>query len=249
MKMIKSFLISMFAVFLFALGAAGSWFYLSMDKKDEGTDEFSAAASTTDDSQVDPYPSPTADAIGSLPAVVRGPELDAEEMFRLSTATAAKREQLRLYEDRLREHKLRIKAADADTKAAQREVEGALSEVRNIMDGAEKLLGDIQLAVEELKKQKTEATKKAEELKVIEDEVGAGAAANVKTFAEYMQSMPATDAANAIKEMINDGKIDFAIQLLRKIEPRNVSKILAEIKDATLVAELAARYPKAPVTR
>ena len=39
MQMIKSFLVSMFAVLLFALGAVGSWFYLQMESKDSAEEE------------------------------------------------------------------------------------------------------------------------------------------------------------------------------------------------------------------
>lgn len=246
MQMLKSFLISMFAILLFALGAVGSWFYLQMETKQDASEEAPPISNLVDHTRADPVPKLGA---GSLPAVIRGPDLDAEEMFRLTTATKEKRAQLRQYEERLREHKLRIKAADADTKAAQREVEGMLGQVRNVMDGAEKLLTDVKFTMDELKKKKSELQQKTEELKKLENNVGAGAAANIKTFGEYMGSMPPEVAAAAIKEMTNDGKMDFVIQLLRTLEPRNVAKILAMLDDPQLLAELASRFPTAPQLR
>lgn len=245
MQMIKSFLISMFAVLLFALGAVGSWFYLQMESED-AEDEVQPMATLAVERAANPVPKPET---STLPAIIRGPELDAEEMFRLTTATREKREQLREYEERLREHKQRIKAADADTKSAHREVEGMLGQVRNIMSGAEKLLDEVQLALNDLKKQKSELQTKEDKLKELEKEAGAGAAANMKTLSEYMASMPADVAAGAIKEMTNDGKIDFVVQLLRKIEPRNVSKILAELEDPQLLAEIAQRFRTTPTLR
>ena len=254
MSMIRNFLVSMFAILLFTLGAAGAWFYMQMAEQQQQEEE---VATQTEEQELedaltqakeDPVPPSPFDDRAMLRAVVRGPELDADEMYRLSTATAATRDQLREYEDRLQEHKLRIKAADADTKAAQREVEGALEQVRNLLDATESLLSETRQQLELLKQQKAEVEKKEKDLEKLQTEAGAGVAANMKTFAEYMASMPAGNVAETLKEMTNSGKMDFAIQLLRKMEPRNASKILSEIEDPQLVAELAQRYAEAPET-
>lgn len=249
--MFKSFLISMFAILLFTLGGAASWFYVQMVAEQQPDDQSVPQPILASSTEADPVPrlESLGKRNGVLPAVISGPELDAEEMFRLSQATKAKREQLLQYEERLREHKNRIKAADADTKSAQREVEGTLKQVRSLMNETEKLLSETKESIGELQKVRADTDRKANELKDAEKEAGAGVAKDVKSFAEYLQSMPPEDAAEAIKEMINNGKMDFAIQLLRNIEARNVAKILAEIKDATLIAEVASRYPEVPRIR
>ena len=250
--MFKSFLISMFAVFLFALGAAGAWFYLQMENTpdlDAQSQEVQNIAKKPDQ-PVDPVPRPADETLlDPLPSAVRGPGLDAEKLYQLSVLSEEKRAQLSQYEDRLRDHKLRINAGNADILAAQREVDGALTQVRSLMDSTDKLLGDVKQAIKELQQQKLEVDKKQADLKAMEEKVGAGAVKNIKEFAEIIESMPETEAAMMIKEMWNDGKMDFAIQLLRNIEPRNVAKIIPEIKDVQLMAEIAARYPEAPQVR
>lgn len=248
--MFKSFLISMFAILLFTLGGAAAWFYVQMVEEESPDEDSIVQPLQAVGGEADPVP--RLDVLGNggvLPAVVRGPALDADEMFRLSTATKAKQQQLLEYDEQLREHKRRIKAADADTKTAQREVEGTLKEIRNLMDATESLLSETQQTIAELQKERIETQRKTDDLKKVEGEAGAGVKRDVKNFAEYLQSMPPEDAAQTIKEMTNDGKMDFAIQLLRNIEVRNVSKILAEIKDPALVAELATRYPEVPQLR
>ena len=117
------------------------------------------------------------------------------------------------------------------------------------MSGAERLLEEVQVALNDLKKQKSELQTKTEELEELQKQAGAGAAANMKTLSEFMTSMPADVAAGAIKEMTNDGKIDFVVQLLREIEPRNVSKILSELGDPQLLAEIAGRFQTTPQLR
>ena len=247
--MFKSFLISMFAILLFTLGAAGSWFYLNMEQADTEVDAAGRAAATPTTAQASPIPQLDSFGDAPLPAIVRGPELDPEELYRIETATNAKRKQLREYEDRLREQKVRIKAADVDTKAAQREVDGAARQVRDMMDAAEKMMLEVRTAMDELKKESEEIQRQKDELKTLQEEVGADASANVRAFAEFMQSMPAAAAAETIKTMANDGKMDFAVQLLRNIETRNASKILEEIRDPELISEIAERYRDLPVIR
>ena len=252
--MIKTFLTSMFAIFPFALGAAGAWFYLQLQANADDTadDSISGGIVAAVSPKTDPIPAPPSIATATdagLPHAVRGSTLDAEQLYQLSTITETKRAELSAYEERLREQKLRIKAGDADVKAAQREVEGALAQVQSLMDATEKLLSEVKVALDEMQTRKLDIEQKQEALKATEENLGMGAVKNIKTFAEIIQSMPPDAAARTIKEMWNDGKMDFAIQLLRKIEPRNVAKILAEVQDPQLIAELASRYPVAPQVR
>ena len=46
-----------------------------------------------------------------------------------------------------------------------------------------------------------------------------------------------------LKELINSGKMEFAVQLLKKVEQRSASKIIAGLDDPALIAEIATRYP------
>lgn len=242
--MFKSFLVSMFAILVFTLGAAGAWFYMQMQLEAGSEDEVGVTVADAP-SEASPIPRFN-DADTPLPAVVRGPQLDPDELYRIETATVAKRNQLREYEDRIREQKSRIKAADIDTKAARLEVEGAAKHVTQMLNAAEETLKQVRAELENLKKEAAEVQKRKDELQKVEDEVGTDAAANIKNFAEFMQSMPATKSAAMIQNLSDAGNMDFAVQLLRNIEARNASKILGEIQDASLVSELAERYRDLP---
>ena len=87
------------------------------------------------------------------------------------------------------------------------------------------------------------------ELKTQEIETRADKTANMKKFAELLASMPPANAAQAILEMMNNRESNFAIQLLHHMEPRNASKVLAEIGDAQMVYQIAAGFRAAPVMR
>lgn len=243
--MVKNFLVSMFAILLFTLGGAASWFYVQMvqtNAGDEVVDEqpFSPAAMSPNP---DPIPPKTEEP---LKTVLRGPALSPEELYRFTTATAKTRKQMREEDERLRNRRLRIRAADADTKAAQREVEGMLNEVRGLMRQTEELATEAEEAIQKLQNTDAEIKRQSEDLNKLKTDLGATEASRLKTFAEYLQSMPPESSAKAFKAMVNEGKMDYAIQLLRQIEPRNVSKILDQIGDPELIAQFATRYPIAP---
>lgn len=242
--MFKSFLVSMFAILVFTLGAAGAWFYMQM-QLEAGSDDEGGVPVAAAPAESNPIPQFN-DADAPLPAVVRGPQLDPDELYRIETATAAKRNQLREYEELIREQKSRLKAADIDTKAAQREVDGAATHVNKMLHAAEQTLQEVRVELENLKKEAAEVQKRKDELQKVEDDVGVDAAANIKNFAEFMQSMPVESSAAMIQNMSDAGNMDFAVQLLRNIESRNAAKILGQIKDVSLVSELAERYRDLP---
>lgn len=239
--MIKSFLVSMFAIFLFTLGAAGAWFYIQMGPAAESTEDAALDVAGTIQEEPDPIPKFNP----GLPAVLRGPDLSPDEMVRLNMAMSAREEQSRQHEEKLREIRIRIQTADADTKAAQREVEGAMSQARQVMEAAEALLNEVQTTLTDLKKESQELQKRRDDIDKLEEEMGEGAAANIKAFAEYVEKMPAEVAADLVKEMVQDNKMDDVIQLLKSMEPRNASKLLAELDDSPLLAEIATRYTSA----
>ena len=59
-----------------------------------------------------------------------------------------------------------------------------------------------------------------------------------------VEGMSPENAAEMLREMSNDGKIDMASQLLRNIEERKASKILDAINDPTLGVQLLEKYKK-----
>ena len=251
--MFRTFLISMFAILLFTLGATASWFYVNMMEDREATDaemvEGAALPTLPSISPADPIP-PLAEAKEEIviPAAARPGGLGPEDIYRFKTATEATREQMRQQEERLREQRLRIQATNADTQMAQREVEGALEQVRTLLNATEEVLAETKKQLEELKRERAQVKQKKDALDQQQTAAGKDVATKMKTFAELLSSMPPESVADTIKEMVDTGRMDFAIQLLQEMEPRNASKILAEVGDAQLLAAIASRYPVAPVT-
>lgn len=240
--MIKTFLYSMFAVFLFALGGAGSWFYLQMveaDGQEKDSVSFQPVAPHTGLEALTSDINPSNNI--EMPVPVHVKPVSAEEIFRFGAINKKNIEQLRNQEQRLEKDKLRLKTAHIDIETRQREIEGMLIQVNDKLATAEKLLDDIKVAAERLTTEKQDVSKKLDELQQSEEDLNAGENVNVQMVASWIQNMKAEQAAEIIREMANDGKMDFGLKLLAQIEDRNVAKILAAMRDPILVAELAER--------
>lgn len=69
---------------------------------------------------------------------------------------------------------------------------------------------------------------------------------NLKTVAEWLKGMPAETAAQSIRELSNEGKMEMAVQLLSFLEERDAANILSALDDTTLFAQLADRFREMP---
>ena len=66
-------------------------------------------------------------------------------------------------------------------------------------------------------------------------------AANVRKMAEMFNTMSADAAALMLEAMANSGNMATAVQVLARMNPRNAGKVLAEMQDKALAAQLTAR--------
>jgi flagellar motility protein MotE (MotC chaperone) len=69
---------------------------------------------------------------------------------------------------------------------------------------------------------------------------------NLKTVAEWLKGMPPETAAQSIRELSNEGKMEMAVQLLSFLEDRDAANILSALDDTTLFTQLADRFRDMP---
>jgi flagellar motility protein MotE (MotC chaperone) len=65
---------------------------------------------------------------------------------------------------------------------------------------------------------------------------------NIKKLSTWVQGMDAPTAANLIRTMADNGKMDVAVRLLANFEEREASKVLAALNNPELMAELADKF-------
>jgi hypothetical protein len=244
--MFKTFLYSMFAVFLFALGAVGSWYFINSQADAEQTAEMEDL--TANDSPLPSIPE-IASAIPTvslepevkedpLPTVIPAKPTSAEDIFRFGVINRNRMEKLQERENALDERERQMMLEAKDLEARQAEVDGLMAHVNDTIVQAESLLSSINKKRLELAEDKKSFDEQKEQF---ESETGltpADQEKNEKQAAGLIQSMNPDTAANVIRELANDGKMDYALALLEKMEQRNGAKILEAINDKTLIAEI-----------
>jgi flagellar motility protein MotE (MotC chaperone) len=242
--MIKNVLVSLFAVFLFALGAAGSWYFVQWQEKQKAAKEEqldlpdNGAAADATSSDADAASTIPTSANGPMPMAVPSGSLTAEQVVRVAGQYRQQVEQLKKREQAVLEQEAQLRLAQQDLDQRKKEIEGILQQIRETADRSEKLLEKLQIERQDLDQKKTEIDKKVEELESAQTLPPAMEQANMKKVARWLQGMGQQEAAAVIKYHANQGEIEKAVKMLSSVEDRDVSKILGEIKDETLVAEL-----------
>ena len=136
--MFKTILYSMFAVFLFALGAMGSWYFFnSQEEPEDATAQVEAVDVTGNDKPLPNIPG-IQDAIDALeipavepiekplPTVQPTKPLTAEEIYRFGLINRNRTEKLQKRENALDERERQMQLEFKDLEARQTEVDGLL---------------------------------------------------------------------------------------------------------------------------
>ena len=237
--MIKSVLLSLFAVALFAAGAIGSWYITNFQQANAGADESSL---TTD---VEPVPAPrqTDTRLSELATPVFPKALNGEDIFRFTAMNKKNLELLKKRREAIEQDEMRLQTAEQDLATRKLEIEGILKQSQDTVAEAEKIITKLQADLATLKAEK-EAAKAAPNAK---PETNAeDAQANIKVSAEWLAAMPPEKAAENVKALANDGKKDLVLQLLGNLEGRVVASILDSLDDSQLSAELMVSFRDFP---
>lgn len=252
--MVKTIAFMFLAGIVFASAAAGSWWLqnrslntpLAFDAKSNspaghgsGTDVRQPGAGDTRS---------TASDAGIAVQEIRPEKISVEEMVRLGMNLKQREKVLVDREEQLRQDKIHQEIAFADISSEQQELDVLRTGVRSELDKAETLLTQLLQARQSVLDERAATDDKLKEMADVQLEVDELQEANTKKLAQWIQSMEEAKAAEVLREMANDGKVDVAVQILAHLEERDAAKILSELDDPKLVQDLvtAFRNLKAP---
>lgn len=295
--MIKNLLVSLFAVFLFALGAAGSWYFLQFQEQQkqlaEGDHAEEGEADSHSNSETTMSTSTTSsaehgdaharsDAHGSahgkddhsgekmMSSPVAGRSMTPEEIVRYGFQYKKNMEVLKQKNEELKNNEMRLQLIQKDVDQKKMEIEGMLKQLQQTATATELLLQQTQqerqaVANEKesldqekrtLSEQKDSLQKDLEESKRSKagdgnatgtTPAGANQAAvderqNLEKVALIFSGMDEAAAAKALQTLANKGNVEYALQILDNIEPRNVAAILDALDDPELTSHLTEAY-------
>ncbi|HMO13589.1 MAG TPA: hypothetical protein PKD64_11815 [Pirellulaceae bacterium] len=224
---------------LFAISATASWYLLNQQN--------SLAKQTAD--EIDPELEAGVPPIGQgtekaeqLPVALR-PEvpLSVEAVLELSDSIRRKERDLIARENAVEKTEQNIHLLFEDLKVERAELTALL----------EKIEARLQLtknAVAELKQENLTLAAKTDEISKFEQQLAKRKATGteeldeigqrVKTAKPWFEGLDDAQAANYLKEFANNGDLRFAVRLLKSLQQRKASKILAEFNDPEFVQQL-----------
>ena len=231
-----------FAGVMFGVSAAGSWWMASRQSTPPAAEADAAGvppapgvAASSDPAQ---GPPPT----GELPVPVRPKVISPEELLRNAMSLRNREEALRQQEVEAEKRRARLELVQADIQGEQTEMKGLAAQVKTQIDAANALIARV---AEDRARLEQERQASEVQLKAFEDaqtKMDAVETQNIKRMSTWIQGMDPTASAVFLRELINDGKMDIAVQILSNFEERQASKVLSEIDDPALMIELADKF-------
>ena len=246
----KMLMIGIYGLVILGASAGGTWFLrqkdleaqqAEADKVDPMPDSIADLAAPVDVTK--PLDEPkTAAEEKELPVAVRPEEMSVEEIVRYGLGLKKREAAIHEREEALRRTETQHRLVLADIDGEQKEMEGLLAQARDQRAAAEKLLEQARaekLSNDELLKQIEEkkATLAAEQKQAAVNGTATEGAtvvdteANLKELVTWIGGMSPEAAASAVKSLTNSGRLEDAVNVLAKLEERNVAAVMEKLQE------------------
>ena len=247
---------ALFGLIVFAGAFGSTWFVKTQQLAKPATEEEATDAEATEpdtgtaaelnivhvEAPEGALPADNAPTPKGMPVAVRPRPMSIEELLRFGMGLNEREELLSRQAERLQRQESQMKLALADLKGEQQQIDALRTQVQQQLEVADGYLGRIQKAREDLAgdRQKEEARMKDFESSRLE--INSQQRDNIKQLSTWIQSMEPEKAADVLREMSNDGRMETAVKLLSQLEERDVAKILSALDDAKLVDQFITRF-------
>lgn len=236
--MLKAIFLSILGILLFVGGGAGAWYFAQWQHAQE--------LKATEEAAKEAEHAPLANAEhlqkeNPIAIAVRPEGLSPDDVFRMSALMQEQTAALQKREAILAEKENRLNLITEDMNLQQRELQGMLTQVQDTLAATRGILTQVQEAEQRVKSERDNAQATLQEMEKNKQDEDVNREKNVQQAAALLQQMNPQGSAAAIRQYCDEGKTDFAIELLALFEERKAAEILNSLEDPTLVAELAER--------
>jgi chromosome segregation ATPase len=228
----------MVGIVLFAISASASWYLLNQKPVPPTVVEENGPA---EDAGLTPMGKGINKA-EQLPVALRpNVPLSVEAVLELSESIRKKEQQLLAREKAVEKTEQNIRLLFEDLKVERAELNALMSEMETKLKTAQNSVAELKqenqtLATksQELNKLNQQLDKKKKEGGEPLDEIGQ----RVQTAKAWFEGLDDEQAANYLKEFANNGDLQFAVRLLKSMQQRKASKILAALNDPEFVQQI-----------
>jgi hypothetical protein len=178
----------------------------------------------------------------ALPGSIRPRPVSVEELLRYSLGLKNREAAISGREKDLERKQAQVSIALTDIQGEQHELDGLRRQVKDQLAAVDSLLAKLSEERQKFEAEKSKATEEMKKYDSVKKDDEVAQRDNVKRMSAWFQQMEPEKAADFLKSLANEGKMDLAVQLLANFEEREASKVLAAIEDSTLTVELAEAF-------
>jgi hypothetical protein len=176
--------------------------------------------------------------------VARPRAMSVEEILRYGMGLKKREEFMKQREATVSQQEAQMKLIQGDIQGEQREIEGLRTQVKEQLALADKRVVELQQVHQKIVDERAKAEAEAQKTPMPGAEVNDSQRDNLKRMSAIFQSMEPTKAANFLKDLANDGKLDMAVELLANFEEREAAKVLSAFneEDKALVTDITEAF-------
>jgi flagellar motility protein MotE (MotC chaperone) len=227
----QALVIGLLALVLFGVSAGVSW-YLQHMKESAGRTKGEADGAASESQ---------APAKGGPPlraSVKSAPDPRADETLQLANRLRTQEEALKKREQALANRQKQIDLIFKDIRDERAAVDELRKQLQDEVRTAHELAESVEQKSTQLDQQRTEAERQMLELKRTMTDFETTELERVKQLAGIYDTMPADSAAKILETLANAGNMEIAVKILGTMKDRQAAKVLAEMRDPGLAAQL-----------
>lgn len=244
----KLITLGLYGLLVFGASGASAWYFHS-----KATADAAAAAAEPEPTGVTPKQAVSPEILSSRkpedvvddeesPLAVRPKSMSVEEIVRLGLSLKSREQSIKDREEAFRKIESRHQLVLADIEAEQKEIDGMVTLARDQRLKTVEILKEVRQRQIETEKMKQEAVANEEAPRDVGTASDADVAANLKAVTAVVQSMTPDKAADVLKQLTNDGKMDMAVKVVAQLDERKAAGILEALDDEKLAGELLEKF-------
>lgn len=188
-------------------------------------------------------------------AAVRPPyNPGAEEIARLTSELRSRLATVREREEQLAARKKQVDLIMQDIRGERAALDELRKQVKNELDSLNEALDNLEKQRSNLDQDRQKMSTKVEKMENRMLQLQKEEHDNLKKMSSMYNTMAPESAARILQTLADTGKLDTAVKLLGLMQERQAAKVLAEVSDSTLAAQLVGklkdlrRTPRAPAS-
>jgi flagellar motility protein MotE (MotC chaperone) len=163
---------------------------------------------------------------------------NAEETARLANSLRDRMKAVREREEQVGSRQKQLELIYQDIRGERNVLDELRKQVADEMKALNAKLDTVDHKFGELEQQRQSVSKSQADVQKQRTDIDTSERKNIDRMATMYDSMQPDSAARILQQMADNGKLDTAVKLLAQMKERQAAKVLAELSDASLAAQL-----------